>query len=83
MISLRVKQCGWEEISVPSIIQQLILVVWGRLLTSAFGVFSVWMNIVRTAPAGVCGCNSGFNFDKPTRSLTRVLEAVRVVRVIY
>ena len=54
----------------PSKVQQLIVVVWDRLLTSAFGVFSVWMNIVRTAPARACDWNFGLSFDESIRGLT-------------
>lgn len=82
MINPQVEQRGWEGISVPSTVQQLILVVRGRLLTSAFGVFSVWMKIVRTAPARACGWSLGFDFNESTRNLIRVLEAVRVVDVV-
>lgn len=63
----------------PSTVQQLLLLVWGRLLTSPLGVFSVWMNIVRNAPAMACGWDLGFNFNESTRNLLRVLKAVRVV----
>lgn len=66
----------------PSKVQQLILVVWDRLLTSAFGVFSVWMNIVRTAPARACDWNLGLRFDESIRGLTCVLEAVRVADMV-
>ena len=56
-------------------VQQLILVVRGRLLTSTFGVFSVWMNIVRIVPARACRWTAGFRINKSSR----VLEAVRVI----
>lgn len=48
----------------PLTVQQLILVVWGPLLTSAFGVFSVWINIVLTAPAKAYGWTSSFDFNE-------------------
>ena len=63
----------------PSIIQQLIFIVLGRMLTSAFGVFSVCMNIVRTLPAiagasrVLAGCISG---------LGRWLNTVRLVGLV-
>ena len=66
----------------PSTVQQLILVVWGSLLTSAFGVFSVWMNIVLIAPAKAYGLGPSFESNDSTRGLTRVFEAVHGVDVV-
>lgn len=82
MISPQAKQCGWEGISVPLMVQQLILVVLGCLLTSGFGVVSVWINIVRTAPAMAYVRQLGFNLNESTRGLIIVLEAVRVMDVV-
>ncbi len=66
----------------PLCVQQLMLVVEGRLLTSAFGVFSVWMKIVRTAPATPCGWNMGFSLPKAIRDLNPVLEVVKGIKVV-
>ncbi len=63
-------------------VQQLMLVVEGRLLTSAFGVFSVWIKIVRIAPATACGWNMGFSLPKAIRGLTLVLEIVKGIKVV-
>lgn len=82
MIGPQVKQYGWEEISVPLIVQHPILAVWVRLLTSAFGVFSVCINMVRTAPARTCVRNLCFKFNESIRGLDRGLGAVKVVEVV-
>lgn len=52
------------------------------MLTSAFGVFSVWINIVRIVPLRTLDWNLSFQFDKSIRGLTCVLEAVKVVDVV-
>ena len=67
----------------PSMVQQLILFAWGCLLTSAFGVFSVCMNMVRTAPVRTCGRRFSFNLKESIRGLDRVFEAARLVDMGY
>lgn len=63
----------------PLTVQQLILVVWGPSLTSAFGVFSVWMNMVLKAP----DWGPSFECGESTRGLARVFDAIRGVDVVF
>ena len=63
-------------------VQQLIVILWGRLLTSVLGVFSVWMKIERTAPVPACGWHFGSKLDESIRGLNDVPEVVRVVGAI-
>ena len=63
-------------------VQQLTVILWGRLLTSVFGVFSVWMKIERTAPVPACGWHLDSKLDESIRGLDDVLEMVRVVGAI-
>ena len=60
-------------------VQQLIVILWGRLLTSVFGVFSVWMKIERTAPVPACGWHLSSKLDEPIRGLDDVPKMVKVV----
>ena len=58
------------------------MILWGRLLTSGFGVFSVWMKIERTPPVPACGENLGSRVDEPIRGLNDVPKMVRVCGAI-
>ncbi len=47
------------------------------MLTSAFGVFSVCMKIVRKLPAIALACKKDLAVDRRTSGLVGVLEGVR------
>ena len=66
----------------PLMVQWLIVIVRGRLLTSAFGVLSVWMNIVRTAPAKACGWRLDCNLKVSIRGLAGESENVDGIREV-
>ena len=63
-------------------VQQLTVILWGRLLTSVFGVFSVWIKIERTAPVLAYVWHLGSKLDESIRGLYDVLEMERVVGAI-